>query len=320
MDRLNSKQGRGKLYRDLQARSLPALVPTDHLPPSPCVYLGEVKGYRDVPCTIRFSAVDGYGDLADELLSRIADADLGSVEIAGTARPVMRYSLMLLPVGQSGAVKPVLRVESKTDVLAAEDFSDYAHFGGSDPVRKGRQIGVIWGPLEDGQNFVDIDAGPLAAAAYDEKGDSLVCLNCEIECDTSEFPTYENSRFARAAANHSWLLPFDDRARAYLSEELRSDQRARYCRYCWDTVAALQDNHRSPIGGLTVFGSHTMAAAFERSLLLEEPPEARLDRLLDKSAQVLVDKLNEELGIVTLHREKRLNDILREYQVDDRKL
>jgi hypothetical protein len=314
--RLESREGRRDLYRTLRSCSLPTLIMTANLAPRPSVFLGRMQAFADIPCTIRLSASDGYGEREAELRAQLAAEDLNNIEFDGVAHPRTSCWLELMPFGDIASVIPVLRFESETEIVAKSSFDALAQFGG-ETWKRGESLGVVDGALEECSDVLHDGTEDLGVMAFDEETDSLVGAKIEAIFETDGLVDYLESDHARRVRGRSLIIPFNSSARAYLSNPVIAHGGRLSDRFCYETAREMLNHKIAQLGeDFTVFGNRTMAAAFERSLFAE-PLEVRIDRLLSDSTRKMVEKLNDELGRAHEQRRKRLATIVDHYRGSD---
>jgi hypothetical protein len=311
----------------------PELVDTDRLPLHPSIYLGEIRVCEDIPCTLipdftetvdlAFSEMMGRdfmetGQNKEEtkLYRRLRRKGLVNKPAEGVATPVLRASLELLPLGRQNIVTPVLRLESRTHLAFAKNFTGFAALGGPEWTAE-EIVDGFDGPIEE---FVETGGGPFLAA-HDAESDASVYFELVAEFKSDVGAGYANSLHSKSSLYCFWILPFDDSARICLSNQTFSPfygdkdygdkgRQLALCNLDFDPPGNF-DPEEKPTCGLTWLPPTTMAALLERSLF-HAPESARLDHLLDENTRILTQELDERIEQSRARRRERLDELRRE--------
>ena len=303
----------------------PKQVCTYRLPLRPSVYLGEVRVCDDIPCKIDLDFSETVGDLSrgmeiaedigekeKALYLSLRETGLIDERIKGVVTPVLRASLDLLPVGKQDLVTAILRLEPRTYIAFAEDFTGFEAFGGS-VWRANDIIASFDEPIE---TFIYDDEYTMFSEGYNLLAATDVEFDASVKCEfvanfASELgAACANSLHAGSSSGASWIFRFVDSARTYMNRDVF-------------TPPDEPDGHQAKSGlwnldfaskwvlGLTSFPPDTMAALLERSLF-HAPELARLDHLLDENTRTLTQELGERIAQARARRHERLDELRRE--------
>jgi hypothetical protein len=288
-------------YQIGQVMPRPALVSQLDLVPCPSIYLGNIVAASHIPCELHFGLIkiDEHEKALEAVYRKLVDAGLESNSMKAHAVAELRVYLVLLPHGESGEVKPVLRLSPYTEFFADEDFYGFSNVKSRsskvtapDPVKRGDRVGECWGSLS-GDYLIENAYGSLEFAAWHEETHWCVDLWMNAEFDSEFADTYAKSVHSKIPEGGSLLVSLDEHAWKYLDYELgrnfgswRGIQKKRFCyevQVFLNTAKIMIDADSVP----TNFKKDTMLAALDRSLD-SALDQGRLDRLLKADAEKFV--------------------------------